>query len=437
MTTRIGDHARTTGRPVAFAAAALIVALTLDIVAVGLYLAIAGDPDVLATLDPSLLAVQLLFVAPFAVVGALIVVRRPTNVIGRSVLLTGLLLAVYVAGRCYLAWGVMVGRPSIGEPLVLVVSFAVFYVMSGIVVPWLLLHFPDGRLPGPRWRAVYVAQAAGVAVLLVALLTPGDLGVGTGVENPIGTEALGVLNGITIPLLDVIVDALTVIAGASLVVRFRRARGVERAQLKVFAWFGILAAVSLIGHQVLSRIAPWMDPVTDAIGGAAGILFPIGIWMAVMRYHLYDIDRLISRGIGWAIVTGLLAAAFVALVLGLTSVLQPVTGGSTLAVAGSTLLVVAIFQPLRTRVQRALDQRFDRSRYDGERLLSALGERLRYEVDLETICADVLTTVDAAVRPVSVGLWLRGDGPRWADGAASGTPRTSSERGIVTRPRSG
>jgi len=134
---------------------------------------------------------------------------------------------------------------------------------------------------------------------------------------------------------------------------------------------------------------------------------PIAIGVAVLRYRLYEIDRLISRTIGWATVTIVLVGAFSLLVLGSSAVLEPLTGGNTLAVAGSTLIVAALFTPLRSRVQRAVDRRFDRARYDGERLVGAFGERLRDEVDLETIRADVLATVDQAVRPASVGLWLR------------------------------
>jgi hypothetical protein len=127
----------------------------------------------------------------------------------------------------------------------------------------------------------------------------------------------------------------------------------------------------------------------------------------VLRYRLYDIDRLISRTIGWAILTATLVGAFVVLVLGLQAVLAPLTGGTTVAVAASTLVVVALFAPIRSRVQAAVDRRFDRSRYNGELLLAAFGERLRDEVDLVTIARDLRATVDVSVRPAQTGLWLR------------------------------
>jgi hypothetical protein len=136
-------------------------------------------------------------------------------------------------------------------------------------------------------------------------------------------------------------------------------------------------------------------------------LLPVAIGIAVLRYRLYEIDRIISRTIGWALVTGLLVGAFALLVVGSSALLEPLTGGNTLAVAGSTLVVALLFAPLRARVQRTVDRRFDRSRYDGEQTLAAFGERLRAEVDLTTIRTDVLATVETSVRPTRVGLWLR------------------------------
>ena len=169
-------------------------------------------------------------------------------------------------------------------------------------------------------------------------------------------------------------------------------------------WF--VASVALVAVAMLTLAAQTTEWAWAFLMLAVALL-PIAIGIAVLRYRLYEIDRIISRTIGWAIVTGLLVGAFALLVLGLTSVVEPITGGNTLAIAASTLVVAALFNPVRTRVQRAVDRRFDRSRYDGERLLAAFGERLRDEVDLGAISADVLATVDAAVRPTSAGLWLR------------------------------
>jgi hypothetical protein len=195
-----------------------------------------------------------------------------------------------------------------------------------------------------------------------------------------------------------------VLAFASVLARFAGSSGVERQQVK---WF--LAAVALLACTVLTIQVTGVDR-QGPLAYLAFTFLPIAIGVAVLRYRLYEIDRLISRTIGWAIVTGLLVAAFAVLVLGSSAVLEPLTGGNTLAVAGSTLIVALLFAPLRGRVQGAVDRRFDRSRYDGERTLAAFGERLRDEVDLPTIRADVLATVETSVRPSRVGLWLRGPG---------------------------
>jgi hypothetical protein len=391
----------------------LVVALALDLLGIVLFAAIAADAEILETLEPSLFAWQLVMVAPFAVVGALLAARRPMNNVGWLFLADGLLIALYAASRVYLAWTAVEAAEAIWSAMLLVATVA-YFLASGIVTPRLLLLIPDGELPSSRWRLVYVGQAVAMGLLVILLLTPGDLLLAqgdlrtrSGSANPIGIEALRDLEGIMFGLLDLLVNALVLGAGASLVVRFRRSEGIERAQLKWVALAGVLAGISLIGYTVLSPTAPWLTHFSYAIGGVAACLFPIAIGIAVLRYRLYEIDRLISRTIGWAIVTGLLGAAFVVLVLGLTSVLGRVTGGDTLAVASSTLVVAALFSPVRSRVQGAVDRRFDRSRYDGEQLVAAFGERLRDEVDLATITTEVLTTVDAAVRPSPVGLWLR------------------------------
>ena len=246
-------------------------------------------------------------------------------------------------------------------------------------------------------------------VVGLGFLTDNDEEYGRTLPNPtaLGGTAEELAEAATV-LLNVAFLAVILLVFASVILRFRRSLGAERQQLK---WF--LAAVSLLVGSVLLTTAGFvagLELLSSAFYFASEFalgLLPIAIGIAVLRYRLYEIDRLISRTIGWALVTALLVGTFILLVLGSSAVLEPLTGGNTLAVAGSTLVVVALFTPLRGRVQRAVDRRFDRARYDGERLVGAFGERLRDEVDLETIRADVLGTVDAAVRPASVGLWLR------------------------------
>jgi len=182
--------------------------------------------------------------------------------------------------------------------------------------------------------------------------------------------------------------------------RFRASRGVVRQQLK---WF--LAAVFVL---VASTAVAMTGSDEANIGFLIGIgLVPIAIGIAILRYRLYDIDRLISRTIGWALVTGILAAVFVSVVLVLQALLAGFTQGETLAVAASTLAAFALFQPVRRRIQVAVDRRFDRARYDGQRTVDAFAERLRDEVELASIEREALGTVDETVRPVHAGLWLR------------------------------
>jgi hypothetical protein len=202
---------------------------------------------------------------------------------------------------------------------------------------------------------------------------------------------------------------------ASLIVRYRRAAGIERAQLK---WFAAAATVTGVAGAV-NIGTNWS--LTTAPTGALGTintvsgfviwvglaLLPVAIGLAVLRYKLYEIDRLISRTISYGVLTAIVGGLFVGFILVFQAVLAPLTGSNELAVAGSTLLAAALFQPLRRRVQRIVDRRFNRSRYDAEQTVAAFAARLADEVDLDQLRAEILATVTATVEPSSVSLWLR------------------------------
>jgi hypothetical protein len=207
-----------------------------------------------------------------------------------------------------------------------------------------------------------------------------------------------------------------VLAVASLLVRYRRGSGIERAQLK---WFAAVATVTGVAALVniatnSSSGAPASTGILGSISAASNVLLfvglavlPLAIGIAVLRYRLYEIDRLISRTLGWGVLTLILGGAFVGLVLGLQAILAPFTGSNELAVAGSTLLVFSLFQPLRSRVQGLVDRRFNRARYDARQALDAFSARLRDEVDLDTLQESLLTLVEATLEPTTVSLWLR------------------------------
>jgi len=243
---------------------------------------------------------------------------------------------------------------------------------------------------------------------------PGPINGNPTVLIPCGVEALELcletFNAVsTLIALPVFVGAFAAVA-----VRFRRGTSVERQQIKWLLAVALVVAVAfpiafiggvLSANSLVANVAIY-------IGFAALIALPLAIGVAILRYRLYEIDRLVSRTIGWAVVTGVLAAVFVALVVTLQAVLAPLTKENTLAVAASTLIAFAMFQPLRRRVQRTVDRRFDRARYDGQHTADAFAERLRNEVDLGTIRESLTTTAAAAVRPTGSTLWLRSRGGR-------------------------
>ena len=244
-------------------------------------------------------------------------------------------------------------------------------------------------------------------------LMPGPINGDAMIQNPFGVPALApwlpTINAIsTLTALPAFVGAFAAVA-----VRFRRGTSVERQQIKWLLAVALVAAVSFPFAFIAGMLFadPLVANVGIYVGFAALIALPLAIGVAILRYRLYEIDRLVSRTIGWAIVTGVLGVVFVGLVVTLQAVLAPVTQENTLAVAASTLVAFGLFQPLRRRVQRAVDRRFDRARYDGQLTVDAFAERLRNEVDLTTIRSSLATTADVAVRPATASVWLT-DGSR-------------------------
>ena len=342
----------------------------------------------------------------YAVVGWLIASRRSDNPIGWVFLAIGLSLAVEGFASLGTIYGFVTVPGSL--PLADVLSWiAVWAWVPGftLFVTFSLLLFPDGRLPSPRWRpvawlSVVLMALLGIPVAIVAWPLRG-VTLATGSLDELGGAA-GVIRQIQfVGFLLIPVVALACVA--ALVTRFRRSTGQERQQLKWFTY----AAIPEIGFITASEFVT----IPPAVGLVAAVvivpLVPIAVGIAIMRYRLYDIDRIISRTIVYAAVTAVLVATFAGAILLLQGLLDPLTGGNTVAVAASTLIVAALFQPLRRRVQRAIDRRFNRSRYDAERTVAAFGARLRDEVDLANLNAEVRQVVAATVTPVTVGVWIR------------------------------
>jgi hypothetical protein len=380
--------------------------LSFDVVLVAMMVA-------LGLLDGSLggPAVFLVLFAAMALglgaIGALIVARQPGNAVGWLFLLSSAGVAVSSASFEYLA--VSQDHHDLTLPGTVLAAWLNTWVMVPVLFAKVILVpllFPTGHLPSPRWRPVGLLALAGlVSTTIGAATVPGPLAP-TGVDNPIGIrppEPVVAVIGAIDTVAGLVLFSLTV---AALVWRYRHGTPRERLQLR---WFGYPAVLAVIGIG-LSNIVD-AGPMSDVAWMSALLavtVLPFAVGIAILRHQLFDIDRIVSRTVSYAIVTGVLGATFAGLVITLDAGLAPLASGNSLAVAGATLVVFALFQPLRRRIQAAVDRRFDRARYDGQRLLDAFGERMRDEIDLGSIHERLVADVDAAVRPSSVGLWLRG-----------------------------
>jgi hypothetical protein len=342
----------------------------------------------------------------FPAVGALIAWKRPGNVVGWLFSASGLAEGVAVATT---AWGVYALKTHPGLPG----GVAALWLDSMIFVPALstiailLLLFPDGRLPAPRGRWPVRLLLAGVGVLeLFFAFHPHDLEPvpGLRVFNPFGVDALEVPLGVAGGLGLLLVVAGLVGALAALVFRFRRSHGRERQQLKWFTYAGVV--IVLFGAIASSVSAGGVVyGIVEAV--IIGPLLTVAVGVAMLRHNLYEIDVVINRTLVYATLTATLAAAYLGSVLLLQFALDPVTSGSSLAVAVSTLAVAALFRPARARIQAVVDRRFYRRRYDAARTLEDFSARLREQVDLDALGGELRSVVGETMQPAHVSLWLR------------------------------
>ena len=279
-----------------------------------------------------------------------------------------------------------------------------------LILPGLALVFPTGRIPSRRWNLpIGVVAAVMIAGTLIELFLPGEIASGTpGSHNPFGIEALPAGLGWAAQVLNAAgVLGLMVLGVGVVLTRYRSGDPTLRQQLR---WF--IAAVLFAALPLPISLAPGVGGPQWALWACVGLLLvPVSVGIAVTRHRLYEIDRLISRGVSWAALSGLLLAVYAGAVLLLQAVLGRVTQGETVAVAGSTLLAAALFQPLRRRIQAVVDRRFNRARYDADRTVEAFAERLRDQVDLTSLNGDIAGVVDAALRPTTIGVWIRRSRP--------------------------
>jgi len=347
----------------------------------------------------------------FAVIGALLVAKRPTNAIGWIMATVALMVAIFLAGDSYTAY-VMVTR---GQPDALAVLGAwtgslYWPLLLALILVYLPLLFPDGRLPSRRWLPVAILPGIGTLGIVVLGALADTLPVNEApayrIDNPIGIEGLG--NVEDLPVFDVLSGSLfvgMVGAVASVVVRFRRSRGIERQQMK---WF-LYAAVLLLLAPVSDSLP---DIVSTVLFGVAVIALPTAVGIAVLRYRLYDIDLVINRTLVYGSLTAMLGLVYFGGVTATQALFHALTGQEEqpqLAIVVSTLVIAALFNPLRRRIQSFIDRRFYRRKYDARKTLEAFSATLREETNLEALNNELVGVVRETMQPAHVSLWLRPD----------------------------
>jgi uncharacterized membrane protein YhaH (DUF805 family) len=359
-----------------------------------------GTPSIAATAPVALAVVSA------AAVGALVASRRPRHPVGWLLLGVGLAVAVSVLSEPYVKYGLLVRPGSVpGARSLVPLLYSTWLVGLGCA-GFVLLLTPTGSLPSPGWRWwARVAAAAPVLVVLGFAVQP----------DPMAPEYLG--NPLAVPALApgllaaalagiVVIVAGLVVGAGSLVLRFRRAHGTDRPQLR---WLAVAAACApALLLAALVAVVLGRDAVVLASLSLCVALLPLATGAAILRYRLYDLDRIISRTLAYGLLTVLLGLGYAAVVLGLGRLLPE---GSSLVVAAATLAVAALFQPLRRRLQAVVDRRFNRRRHDAARIIQGFSARLRDQVDLDDLSAEVLAVVDQTMQPTQASLWLRPQAP--------------------------
>jgi hypothetical protein len=340
--------------------------------------------------------------------GAIVASRRPRNPIGWLFGVAALCLAVLMLADA-LYWHAAFGEPGPHPTAEVALWFENWAWIPALVALFSLvpLLFPTGAPPSPRWRFVgWVAVTTGIATLVATAFSPGPLQNTGWVTNPLGVGGLGLrtLAGVSF----VIWLASALAAAVSLVVRFRRSRGVERQQLKWVTAAGCLLVasfpVSALLDSGVSEAAGWVCLLCGLLGLATAVS------VALLRFRLYDLDVVINRTLVYGALTAALAGAYLGSILVLQLLLSGLTADSGLAVAGSTLAVAALFRPARSGIQATVDRRFYRHKYDAAQTLERFGTRLRDEVDLNALRAELRSVVADTMQPAHVSVWLRSPG---------------------------
>jgi hypothetical protein len=375
-----------------FVAALTVFALTVDL--------LSGKPERLAVRIAEWSFTTL--AVPLAVVGALITSRRPGNRVGILLLVGGLSISVEKVAEELTSYGVRVPGAVPGVGLIGWVS-NLAWIPSILMLLLLPVLFPDGQPPSPRWRPVVWAIVAGAVVTTVLAALIPRIGIEPSLRSPLALPgSAGVALERVLRLVFLGLPVAAVAAMAAMIVRFRRARGVERQQLKWLAYAGGVVVV------VSAPADTWLGGWPTAAATALLWAIPVAIGVAILRYRLYDIDRIINRTLVYGLLTVLLGLGYASVVL----VLGQFSGGvasdpPSWAVAGATLAAAALFRPARRRIQAGVDRRFNRRRHNAAKTMEAFTDRLRDQIDMNTLSAELLAVVDQTMEPTQVSLWLR------------------------------
>jgi hypothetical protein len=346
-------------------------------------------------------------------VGAIVASRRPENPVGWLLLLSGLAICMNHFGAQYAIYALLAQPDALpaGEALAWIASW-LLPIYAGFQVFYFLL-FPTGRLPSRRWRWLAWLTAAFIVagVILSAFSSGAYLGSLGPIRNPLGIEGL---TSVYRALLYAVSPLLYAGAALSLLMRLRRAVGVERQQLKWFAYSAAIFALGivLIVIPLLIETPSWYAWAATAIFTAAGTAITISIGIAILRYRLYEIDTLINRTLVYGALTATLVGVYFGGVTATQAVLRAFAGQEEqpqLAVVVSTLVIAALFNPLRRRIQGFIDRRFYRKKYDAAKTLETFSARLRDETDLDALSGDLVGVVRETMQPAHVSLWLRND----------------------------
>jgi hypothetical protein len=376
----------------------------------GMFVAMTAGSVVLSAATPgegdSPLVLTLIILAFLGIggVGVVIAVRMQRNAIGWLLLAIVGGTAAGNFGQAYGAFGARTGPGTLPGGLYAAwLGSAAWPVSIGLVL-FVLLLFPDGKPQSRRWRPVVWVTGVGLALVALSFLfKPGDLEVDRHIQNPFGLKWAGGLVSFLGGFGAAVLFVCFLLAVLSVIVRFRRSRGEQRQQLKWFTYGAALILVALLTGGLWSAVVPdWASGLPFLLGLLS---LPVTIGTAILRYRLYDIDRIINRTLVYGLLTGVLAGVYVALAVGVGSLAGQ---QNSLVIAGSTLVVAALFGPARRLIQQTIDRRFYRRKYDAVRTLQSFTARLRDEVDLDELRAHLEAVVHETMQPAQASLWLRG-----------------------------